>query len=235
MGYLILVRHGKSDLKLGDRFVGWMDVPLSRKGIEEALDCAVKLEDIELDLAFVSNLVRAQETLFVILSGQKKTGILVHEKTNYDSRIGEIEWYSYPKKLNKNLIPVYATAALNERYYGKLQGKKKQKMEEKYGTEKLTSWDFDFEPGLLEGESLKIVYERAVPYFKKEVLPAIKKGKNVIVCAHHSSLRALVKYIEDISDKNIENFRFSTGEIVRYNFSEGRLVKENAEIALKQK
>jgi len=235
MGYLILIRHGKSDLKPGDRFVGWMDVPLSRKGIEEALDCAVKLGDIELDLAFVSNLVRAQETLFVILSGQKKTGVLVHEKTNYDSRIGEIEWYSYPGKLNKNLIPVYATAALNERYYGKFQGKKKQKMEEKYGTEKLTSWDFDFEPGLLEGESLKVVYERVVPYFKKEVLPAIKKGKNVIVCAHHSSLRALVKYIEDISDKNIENFRFSTGEIVRYNFSEGRLVKENAEIALKQK
>ncbi len=225
----------KSDLKLGDRFVGWMDVPLSRKGIEEALDCAVKLEDIELDLAFVSNLVRAQETLFVILSGQKKTGILVHEKTNYDSRLGEIEWYSYPEKFNKSLIPVYATAALNERYYGKLQGKKKQKMEEKYGTEKLTSWDFDFEPGLLEGESLKVVYERAVPYFKKEVLPAIKKGKNVIVCVHHSSLRALVKYIDDISDNNIENVRFSTGEIVRYNFSEGRLVKENAEIALKQK
>ena len=73
----MLVRHGKSDLKSGDRIVGWMDVPLSRKGIEEALDCSVKLESIEFDLAFVSNLVRAQETLFIILSGQKKTGILV--------------------------------------------------------------------------------------------------------------------------------------------------------------
>jgi len=235
MGYLILVRHGKSDLKSDDRFVGWMDVPLSRKGIEEALDCAIKLEDIEVNLAFVSNLIRAQETLFIILSGQKKTGILVHEKTNDDGRIGKIEWYSCPEKLDKNLIPVYATATLNERYYGKLQGKKKQKMEEKYGTEKLTSWDLDFKPGLLEGESLKVVYERAVPYFTKEVLPAIKKGKNVIVCAHQSSLRALVKYIEKISDNNIKDVRFSTGEIVRYQFSEGRLVKENAEIALKQK
>ncbi len=127
----------KSDLKLGDRFVGWMDVPLSRKGIEEALDCTVKLEDIELDLAFVSNLVRAQETLFVILSGQKKTGILVHEKTNYDSRIGEIEWYSYPEKLNKGLIPVYFTAALNERYYGKLQGKKSRKWKKNTGPKSL--------------------------------------------------------------------------------------------------
>jgi 2,3-bisphosphoglycerate-dependent phosphoglycerate mutase len=235
MGYLILVRHGKSDLKSDDRFVGWMDVPLSRKGIEEALDCAIKLEDIEVNLAFVSNLIRAQETLFIILSGQKKTGILVHEKTNDDGRIGKIEWYSCPEKLDKNLIPVYATATLNERYYGKLQGKKKQKMEEKYGTEKLTSWDLDFKPGLLEGESLKVVYERAVPYFKKEVLPAIQNGKNVIVCAHQSSLRALVKYIEEISDNNITDVGFSTGEIVRYQFSEGRLVKENTEIALKQK
>jgi len=235
MGYLILVRHGKSDLKSDDRFVGWMDVPLSREGIEEALDCAIKIEDIEVDLAFVSNLIRAQETLFIILSRQKKTGILVHEKTNDDSRIGKIEWYSCPEKLNKSLIPVYATATLNERYYGKLQGKKKQKMEEKYGTEKLTSWDLDFKPGLLEGESLRVVYERAVPYFKKEVLPAIKNGKNVIVCAHQSSLRALVKYIEEISDNNIKDVGFSTGEIVRYQFLEGRLVKENTEIALNQK
>ena len=124
-------------MKLGDRFVGWMDVPLSRKGIEEALDCTVKLEEIELDLAFVSNLVRAQETLFVILSGQKKTGILVHEKTNYESRIGEIEWYSYPEKLNKGLIPVYFTAALNERYYGKLQGKKSRKWKKNTETKSL--------------------------------------------------------------------------------------------------
>jgi len=104
-----------------------MDVPLSRKGIEEALDCAVKLENIEFDLAFVSNLVRAQETLFIILSGQKKTGILVHEKTNDESGIGKIKWHSFPEKLDKSLIPVYSTAALNERYYGKLQGRKKRK------------------------------------------------------------------------------------------------------------
>ncbi len=235
MGYLMLVRHGKSYLKPGDRIVGWMDVPLSRKGIEEALDCSVKLENIEFDLAFVSNLVRAQETLFIILSGQKKTGILVHEKTNDESGIGKIKWHSFPEKLDKSLIPVYSTAALNERYYGKLQGKIKQKMKEKYGAEKFTSWDLDFEPGLHEGESLKAVYERAVPYFKHKILSAVKEGKNVIVCAHHSSLRALVKYIEGISDKDTREINFATGEIAVYYFSKGRLVKENIEIAMKQK
>jgi 2,3-bisphosphoglycerate-dependent phosphoglycerate mutase len=73
-----------------------------------------------------------------------------------------------------------------------------------------------------------------VPYFTKEVLPAIKKGKNVIVCAHQSSLRALVKCIEEISDKDLREVSFSTGEIVIYHFSEGRLVRENDEIALKR-
>jgi 2,3-bisphosphoglycerate-dependent phosphoglycerate mutase len=235
MGHLILVRHGEPGLKPDERLAGWMDVPLSREGIEEALDCAVKLENIELDIAFASNLVRTQETLFIILSGQKKTGVLVHEGTGDESGIGEIEWYSYPEKLGASLIPVYSAAALNERYYGKLQGRRKQKMEEKYGAEKLASWRWEFEPGPPEGESLKVVYERAVPYFEQKVLPAVKEGKNVIVCAHQSSLRALVKYIESISDEGIREVRLSTGELVVYIFSDGRLVREKVEMSPKMK
>jgi len=235
MGYLILVRHGESCVNTEDWLCGWMDIPLSRKGIEEALDCAVKLENIEIDLAFASNLVRTQETLFIILSGQNKTGIVVHEKAGDKSKIGMRKWYSHPHIFKNNFIPVYHTAALNERYYGKLQGRKKQKIEEKYGPEKLASWRWDFEPGPPKGESLKAVYERAVPYFVQKVLPAIKEEKNVIICAHQGSLRALVKCIEDISDKDIRGISFSTGELATYRFSDGSLVKENAEIALKTK
>ena len=117
----------------------------------------------------------------------------------------------------------------------KAPGQKKQKMEEKYGAEKISSWRWNFEPGPPEGESLKNVYERAVPYFEQKILPAVKDGKNVLVCAHQSSLRALVKYIEDISDEGIREVRFSTGELVIYRFSEGRLVRENAEIGPKVK
>ena len=227
MGYLILVRHGAPCFKLEDRFVGWIDIPLSREGIEEAFDCAVKLENIELDLAFASNLVRTQETLFIILSGQKKTGIRIHEKAGDKSKVGEIKWYSYSEKLNNNLIPVLCTAALNERYYGELQGGKKRKMEEKYGAERIALWSWNFEIGPPNGESLNVVYKRAVSYFVQRVMPAVKDGKNVIVCAHQGSLRALVKYIEDIPDKDIMDINFSTGELVRYHLSEGRLIKEN--------
>lgn len=239
MNLLILVRHGEPGLKPEDRLAGWLDIPLSRKGIEEALECAVELENIELDFAFASNLIRTQETLFIILSGQKKTGVLVHERAdeekNSEKTSKQTAWYSYPEKLGKELIPIYSTAALNERYYGKLQGKKKQKMEEKYGAEKLSCWRWNFEPGPPEGESLKAVYERAVPYFEQKILPAVKEGKNVIVCAHQSSLRALAKYIEGISDEGIREVRFSTGELAIYRFFEGRLVRENTEISAEKK
>lgn len=229
MGNLILTRHGEPAFGPEDRLAGWMDVPLSRKGIEEALECASKLENIDLDLAFASNLIRTQETVFLILSGQKKKGAIIHEKANYNCEIEKVGWYSYPKKLNDEIIPVYYAAALNERYYGKLQGKKKQKMIEKYGEEKVSSWRWNFEPGPPKGESLKDVYERAVPYFKQKILPAVNDGKNVLVCAHQSSLRALVKYIEDISDESIRKIRFSTGELITYRLSEGSLVREVSE------
>ena len=225
------MRHGEPGLKPENRLAGWVDITLSRKGIEEALEGAAELANIEIDLAFASNLMRTQETLSIILSGQKKTGVFIHEVTEKSEASKNIDCYSYSKKLGKELIPVYTTAALNERYYGKLQGKKKQTMEKKYGAEKLASWRWNFEPGPPEGESLKAVYERAVPYFEKKIFPAVKDGKNVLVCAHQSSLRALIKYIEDISDEGIRDVRFSTGEIAIYRFSDGKLVRENDEIS----
>lgn len=235
MGHLILVRHGEPGLKPEDRLAGWVDIPLSRKGIEEALECSVELEKFELDLAFASNLVRTQETLFIILSGQKKKGIIVHETDNVEDS-EKIGWYSsYPEKLGKNLIPIYLTPFLNERYYGKLQGRKKQKMEEKYGAENLSTWRWNFEPGPPDGESLKTVYERAVPYFDERILPAVKEGKNVLICAHQGSLRALVKHIEQISDEDIRKIRFSTGEFAIYKYSEGKLIRESAEMSLENK
>lgn len=235
MGQLILVRHGEPGLKPEDRLAGWVDIPLSRRGIEEAFECAAELGKLELDLAFASNLVRTQETLFIILSGQKKTGVVVHEGAGDGEDPGKMDRYSYPEKLGKQLIPIYFTPALNERYYGKLQGKNKQKMEEKYGAEELASWRWNFEPGPPEGESLKAVYERAVLYFEKKILPAVKAGKKVLVCAHQSSLRALVKYIEGISDEDIRNVRFSTAELAVYSYSDGRLIRENSEMSPESK
>ncbi len=229
-GHLILVRHGEPGLKPDDRLSGWIDIPLSRKGIEEALECAKALENIEIDIAFASGLARTQETLFIIISGQKKTGVIIHEETEAQKRSEKTNWYSYPEILGEDLIPMYTTSAFNERYYGQLQGRKKQKMEEKYGAEQISRWRWNFEPGPPDGESLKAVYERAVPYFQKNVMPALEGGKNVLICAHQSSLRALVKYIEGVSDEGIREVRFSTGELAIYHFTKGKLVRENEEL-----
>jgi 2,3-bisphosphoglycerate-dependent phosphoglycerate mutase len=240
MSYLILLRHGESGWNLDGRFGGWVDVPLTGKGIKEALLCAAELEDIGLDLAFTSKLIRAQETLFLILSKQAKIGVFVHEEASVrDARIGDRDEnrkdnkrsnYSYPQETEKSLIPIYSSEALNERYYGILQGKKKEEMKEKYGEEQILHWCRSYNEGPPEGESLKDIYGRVVPYFEKEIFPTLQDGKNVIVCAHQNSLRALIKHIEGISSEGIREVRLANARPVIYTFSRGRLVRENAEM-----
>ena len=242
MSYLILVRHGESGWNVDGRFGGWVDVPLTGKGIEESLLCASELKEIGLDLAFTSKLVRAQETLFLILSKQKKIGVFVHEaagsgesRTESGDEAGmdkKENRYSYPPKTEKNLIPIYSSEALNERYYGILQGKKKDKMKEKYGEEQILHWCRSFDEGPPEGESLKDIYRRSVPYLEKEIIPALQEGKNVIVCAHQNSLRALIKHIEGISNEDIRKIRLANARPVIYALSGGILVRENAEMDL---
>lgn len=223
MTSLVLVRHGEARLNLEKRFAGWLDTPLTEKGINDALRCALDLRNIEFDLAFTSRLARACETLFLILSKQKKVGFMVHEAGAEGESAARMEWYSCPS--GDKIIPVYSTEALNERYYGALQGKKKKDLNEKYGEEQLLIWCRSFEVRPPGGESLEDIYARAVPYFEKEVLPALNLGKNVIICAHQNSLRALVKYIENISEEEIPSVAFATATPVIYSFSEGEFAK----------
>jgi 2,3-bisphosphoglycerate-dependent phosphoglycerate mutase len=240
MSYLILVRHGESGWNVDGRFGGWVDVPLTGKGIEESLLCAAEIEKIGLDLAFTSKLVRAQETLFLILSKQKKIGVFVHEAAGAEEGRAESgaeagmdkkeNRYSYPPKTEKNLIPIYSSEALNERYYGILQGRKKDKMKEKYGEEQILHWCRSYDEGPPEGESLKDIYRRAVPYFEREISPHLREGKNVIVCAHQNSLRALIKHIEGISNEDIRKVRLANARPVIYTLFGGGLVRENAEM-----
>ncbi|MCC4769632.1 phosphoglycerate mutase [Methanosarcina sp. DH2] len=240
MSYLILVRHGESGWNVDGRFGGWVDVPLTGKGIEESLLCAAEIEKIGLDLAFTSKLVRAQETLFLILSKQKKIGVFVHEAAGSEEDRAESgaeagmdkkeNQYSYPPKTEKNLIPIYSSEALNERYYGILQGRKKDKMKEKYGEEQILHWCRSYDEGPPEGESLKDIYRRAVPYFEREISPPLREGKNVIVCAHQNSLRALIKHIEGISNEDIRKVRLANARPVIYTLFGGGLVRENAEM-----
>lgn len=219
MTKLILIRHGQSLWNLANKFTGWVDIPLSEKGIQEAKNAGKKLEKIDIDIAFTSKLIRAQETLFIILSKQNKTGIFLHNNKK------EKEWSLHPKELEKNEIPIFSSEKINERYYGKLQGLNKDETRKKYGEEKVHIWRRSYDIPPPSGESLKDTCKRAIPYFQKEILPYLKKGKNVIVSAHGNSLRGIIKYIENISDEDIPSLELPTGKPIIYEYKKGKIMK----------
>lgn len=191
MAHLILIRHGQSQWNKKGLWTGLTDIYLSKEGQEEAKKAASVLKDIKIDVAFTSPLIRAKETFKII-------------KDN----------------LGIKKIRVFESHALNERDYGDLTGKNKWEIQKEYGDEEFQKirrgWDYP----IPHGETLKDVYNRVVPYYKNSILPKLQKGKNVIISAHGNSLRALIKYLEGISDKDVQTLEIGTGEVYLYNMGE---------------
>lgn len=206
---VVFIRHGESEWNKENRFTGWTDVGLSKKGFEEAEEAAATLirERYSFDIAFTSLLRRAIKTLDIIL-----------------------------EKMDLMWIPVHKSFRLNERHYGALQGLNKLETVAKFGEEQVKIWrrSYDTMPPSLENEdprnpvfdpryknlpenelplaeSLKETYLRAVPYWENEIWPAVKSGLNVLVSAHGNSIRALVKYLEYMDDESIVNLNIPTG------------------------
>ncbi len=181
MAQLVIFRHGQSQWNLENKFTGWVDVPLSPKGIQEAKEAGAKLKTFKFDYAYASDLKRAQDTLRISL---ESAGHLPVE-TQFDK-------------------------ALNERMYGDLQGLDKTATAKKYGEEQVKIWRRSFDIAPPNGESLKDTAERVIPYFKKEIEPKLKAGKNVVIAAHGNSLRALIMYLEKMSPAQILEFEIGT-------------------------
>ena len=215
---LILVRHGQSTWNLENRFTGWTDVGLTDLGREEAHEAGKLLREggYVFDRAYTSVLRRAIHTLWIIL-----------EEMN-------LEW-----------IPVTNAWQLNERHYGALQGLNKAEMAEKFGEAQVKIWRRSYEvpPPALEldderhprfdrryaslspeqlpaTESLKITLERVLPYWHSALTPAIKSGQRVMIAAHGNSIRALVKYLDHISDTEITELNIPTGLPLVYELDE---------------
>lgn len=216
MTYLILVRHGQSEWNLQNLFTGWINVPLSEKGIQEAKKAGKIIEKYNIDLAFTSTLSRAQETALIILANQKKVSII---------QGGRKEWYRHFGSQPKSFIPVHIDERLNERYYGDLQGMNKDVARKKWGKEQVHIWRRSYATAPPNGESLKDVVRRTVPYFKTNILCELEKKKTVLIAAHGNSLRAIIKHIEGIRDEDIPHFELETGKPVIYKYSKGKLVK----------
>ena len=215
---LVLVRHGQSAWNLENRFTGWTDVGLTEQGMAEAREAGRLLREggYEFDAAYTSVLKRAIKTLWLALEEM------------------ECEW-----------LPVIRAWQLNERHYGNLQGLNKAEMAEKFGEEQVHIWrrSYDVPPPPLDEnderhprfdrryagltpeqlpatESLKITLERVLPYWHTELAPAIKSGKRLLIAAHGNSLRAMVKYLDNISDDEITGLNIPTGVPLVYELDE---------------
>jgi 2,3-bisphosphoglycerate-dependent phosphoglycerate mutase len=198
---------------LENRFTGWTDVPLSKKGIDEVISAGEKLKDVEFDTMYVSHMLRAIQTLHYILIGSnsKRTPIIYHE----EKRIRDWEHHSGDPNTE---IPVYMSVDLAERYYGNLQGLNKQKTRVEYGEEQVHLWRRSYDTKPPGGESLKNTCERTTPFFKKHILKDLQEDKTVLVSAHGNSLRAITMYLENISKKEIPNIEIPTGVPIVYTF-----------------
>ncbi len=206
---IALIRHGESAWNRENRFTGWTDVPLSEKGVEEARAAGrlLKEEGYAFDLAFTSVLKRAIKTLWLVL-----------------------------EEMDRMWIPVRHSWKLNERHYGGLQGLNKSETAARYGDEQVKIWrrSYDVLPPLLDkdddrypakdpryadlapeqipaGECLADTVARVVPYWREAIVPEISAGRKIVVAAHGNSLRALVKYLDDISEKDILELNIPTG------------------------
>ncbi len=173
-GKLVLVRHGLSIYNDQNRFTGWKDVDLNQQGRDEAKQAVELLSDYNFDMAFTSDLIRAQETLDIILDG-----------------IGQKD------------IPLVKDMALNERDYGDLIGQNKVEAAEKFGAEQVHIWRRSFDVPPPGGESLKDTADRVIPYLKNEIMPHVVNGKKIIIGAHGNSIRAIVMYLKNYTPEQI--------------------------------
>ena len=215
---LVLVRHGESEWNLQNRFTGWVDVDLTEKGVNEAKAAGKSLRELGyvFDIAFTSFQKRAIKTLNYIL-----------------------------EEIDQLYIPVYKTWRLNERHYGALQGLNKAETAKKYGDDQVLIWrrSFDVAPPAIDksseyypksdrryadltdeeaplGESLKDTIARVLPYWHSDISKSLQEGKNVIVAAHGNSLRALIKYLLNISDEDILKLNLTTGKPLIFEIDE---------------
>ncbi len=201
---LVLVRHGQSEWNKKNLFTGWKDVALTTEGEAEARKAGDLLREAghSFDIAFTSTLIRAQETLDIIL-----------------------------EQLGQQDLETYEHEALNERDYGELVGLNKDDARKRWGEDQVHIWRRSFDTPPPGGESLKDTADRVLPYFNAEILPQVLAGKNVIISAHGNSLRALVMQLDRLSPEAVTSLNLATGAPMIYRLNSDGTVAEKLELA----
>ena len=198
MSKLIILRHGESEWNKLNLFTGWEDVSLTDQGKIEAKLAAFAIQNLKVDInhAYTSALRRAKNTLEIVLYILKKD------------------------------IPIISDQALNERNYGSLTGMNKDEARNKWGDEQVKLWRRSYDVSPENGESLKDTCERTIPYFKKNILPKLYDGENVIITAHGNSLRSIIMYVEELSEEEIISVEITTGIPIVYEYENKNIIKK---------
>ena len=196
MARLVLLRHGESQWNLENRFTGWVDVPLSPRGVQEAKNAGEKLRSFTFDRAFTSVLVRTNDTLRLVLDA-----------------------------IGQSNIPIEKDKALNERMYGELQGLNKDETVKKYGEAQVKIWRRSYDVRPPGGESLKDTADRVLPYYAQAIKPSLLKGETILIAAHGNSLRALIMELEQLSREQVLELNIPTGAPLLYELDQtGKVV-----------
>lgn len=197
MAKLILVRHGQSLWNLENRFTGWVDVPLTEQGREEARLAGERLRGVPIDVAYTSDLTRAQDTLQIMM-----------ETIPLD-------------------VPVIRDQALNERHYGDLQGLNKAQTAKIHGDEQVKIWRRSYDVPPPNGESLKDTAARTLPFFERAILGDIAQDKSVLVVAHGNSNRSIVMRLDALSEAEVLELNLGTGVPLVYEMTpEGEVLSK---------
>ena len=196
MPTLVLVRHGQSLWNLENRFTGWVDVPLTAKGIAEGRRAGELLKAFRFEVAYTSALTRAQETLRLML------------------------------EVMGAQPPVIRDQALNERHYGDLQGLNKEDTAKRYGAEQVKLWRRSYDVPPPNGESLELTAKRTLPFFDRCIAGDLRQGKNVLVVAHGNSNRSIVMQLDKLSGEQVVALELATGAPLVYEIgADGATVK----------
>ncbi len=220
MTKLILIRHGQSTWNAANRFSGWVDVPLNRRGRVEATLAAHKLKDYQVDVCFTSLLVRAIETAVICLTENEemcdgKSPVIKHD-------LDEFQWHGWDKYEGEasQELPIFTNMALDERYYGDLQGLNKAETAEKLGKELVHQWRRSFSVRPPGGESLSDTMNRTVPFFKERILTHLKQGDRTLVAAHGNSLRSIIMELDKLEPEEVPHLELATGQPIVYDVDE---------------
>ena len=187
MKHVVLIRHGESQWNLENRFTGWVDVPLSPRGEQEAREAGEKLRTFRFDHGFTSVLTRAIKTLEIVLDVIGQSG-----------------------------LPVERNQALNERMYGELQGLNKAETAKQYGEAQVKLWRRSYDVRPPGGESLQDTADRVLPYYREHIWPRLATGETLLVVAHGNSLRALVMHLDQLSREEVLELNIPTGAPLLY-------------------